>query len=199
MAEPNNENVRIAVPPRPEENTVASNVTKHDTARIVLPPRTPVAPIRRSPPNLTSMPLAEATAETSSFLPRRPPSLTSSLSHLLQPMPKPPGVERDIEPAVPPVIAPENPIAPTVNRGPNKETARISPLPRPTPAGTPPVNLTKTQPLPVHPAVPVQPVPAVITSRPITPVDAIPRSLCWALLAISTVIFLIQIWNYVVS
>jgi len=199
MAEPNNENVRIAVPPRPEETAVASNVTKHDTARIVLPPRTPVAPIRRLPPKITPTPLAEATAETSSFLPRRPPLLTSSLSHLLQPMPKPPGVEKDIETAVPPVMAPEPPIAPMVNRGPNKETARISPLPRPTPAGPAPVNLPKTQPLPVHPAVPVQPAPAVITSRPVPPVNAIPQPLCWALLAISTVIFLIQIWNYVVS
>jgi hypothetical protein len=30
-------------------------------------------------------------------------------------------------------------------------------------------------------------------------VDAIPRPLCWAALGISALIFLIQIWNYVVS
>jgi hypothetical protein len=41
--------------------------------------------------------------------------------------------------------------------------------------------------------------PVVITSRPVAPVDAIPRSLAWGLLAVSAVIFLIQIWNYVVS
>ena len=41
--------------------------------------------------------------------------------------------------------------------------------------------------------------PGVITSRPVAPVDAIPRSLVWGLLGVSAVIFLIQIWNYVVS
>jgi hypothetical protein len=41
--------------------------------------------------------------------------------------------------------------------------------------------------------------PRVITSRPVAPVDAIPRSLAWGLLGVSAVIFLIQIWNYVVS
>jgi hypothetical protein len=44
---------------------------------------------------------------------------------------------------------------------------------------------------------PVKPV--VMTSRPVAPVDTIPRSLAWGLLAISVVIFLIQIWNYIVS
>ncbi|MDP9097761.1 MAG: hypothetical protein M3N48_02035 [Verrucomicrobiota bacterium] len=41
--------------------------------------------------------------------------------------------------------------------------------------------------------------PRVITSRPVAPVDDIPRSLAWGLLGVSAVIFLIQIWNYVVS
>jgi hypothetical protein len=41
--------------------------------------------------------------------------------------------------------------------------------------------------------------PVVITSRPVAPVDAIPRWLAWGLLGVSAVIFLIQIWNYVVS
>jgi hypothetical protein len=59
--------------------------------------------------------------------------------------------------------------------------------------------MTKTQPLLVHPPPGVQTAPVIITSKPLAPVDAIPRPLCWALLGISTVIFLIQIWNYVVS
>jgi hypothetical protein len=59
--------------------------------------------------------------------------------------------------------------------------------------------MTKTQPLLVHPPAGITPAPAVITSRPLPRVEPIPRSLCWALFAISAVIFLIQIWNYVVS
>jgi hypothetical protein len=63
--------------------------------------------------------------------------------------------------------------APSVSSGPKNDTARISFLPRPAPE--------------------------VMTSRPVPPVDAIPRSLAWGLLGVSAVIFLIQIWNYVVS
>ena len=59
--------------------------------------------------------------------------------------------------------------------------------------------MTKTQPLLVHPVAGIQAAPVVITSRPVPRVEAIPRSLCWTLLAVSFVIFLIQIWNYVVS
>jgi hypothetical protein len=59
--------------------------------------------------------------------------------------------------------------------------------------------MTKTQPLLIQPAAGVQPAPVVITSRPIPRADAIPRPLCWGLFGVSAVIFLIQIWNYVVS
>jgi hypothetical protein len=84
---------------------------------------------------------------------------------------------------LPPTIRPFPPAkdesamaAPSANPGPKNETARISVLPRPALVA-----------------------PAEITSRPVAPVDAIPRSLAWGLFAISAVIFLIQIWNYVVS
>src|SRR6266404_5666691 len=135
MAEPKKETVRIALPPRPEQTAVAPSIIKRDTARIVLPTRTPVAPIRRLPPQIAPWPASEATTE-----------------------------------------------APTV-------------LPRPTPT----INMTKTQPLLIHPVGTTPVAPVVITSKPIAPRDAIPRSLAWGLLAISAVIFLIQIWNYVVS
>jgi hypothetical protein len=39
----------------------------------------------------------------------------------------------------------------------------------------------------------------VINSQSVTAAETIPRPLCWALAGLSTVIFLIQIWNYVVS
>jgi hypothetical protein len=60
--------------------------------------------------------------------------------------------------------------------------------------------MTKTQPLLVQPATTaMQPAPVVVTSLPLDPFELIPRRFCWTLLGISTVIFLIQIWNYVVS
>jgi len=203
MAEPKKETVRIALPPRPEQAAVAPSIIKRDTARIVLPTRTPVAPIRRLPPQIASSPASEATTEAPTILPRRPPVVTPASSPLLQPLPKPPGAETQSQPvAANRPVAPareENGAASSVNRGPKKETARISVLPRPTPTAAPAINMTKTQPLLIHP-VGITPVaPVVITSKPIAPRDAIPRSLAWGLLAVSAVIFLIQIWNYVVS
>jgi len=206
MAEPKKETVRIALPPRPEQAASAPSVTKRDTARIVLPSRTPVAPIRRLPPTITSLPSSEPSAEAPTILPRRPPvtpPLSPASSPLLQPLPKPPGAETNAEPGaairpVPPVRE-ENGAASSVNRGPKKETARISVLPRPTPTAAPAINMTKTQPLLIHPAGATPVAPVVITSKPLAPVDVIPRSLAWGLLAISATIFLIQIWNYVVS
>jgi hypothetical protein len=197
MAEPKKETVRIALPPRPDQAGSVPNITKRETARIVLPTRTPpVTPIRR-PPTITAMPPAETTAETPTVLRRPPVAVPASTSPLLQPLPKPPGIGENADRPVPP--AAESSIAPSVNRGPKKETARISVLPRPTPAAAPAINMTKTQPLLVHPVGTVQPAPVVITSKPLPRVEPIPRPLCWALLGISTVIFLIQIWNYVVS
>ncbi|HEX8898330.1 MAG TPA: hypothetical protein VF751_06510, partial [Chthoniobacterales bacterium] len=123
-----------------------------------------------------------------------PPKITPT-SPLLQPLPKPPGIATETERPVPHTAAETS--TPSVDRSPKKETARISVLPRPAPA--PAINMPKTQRLLVHPAGTIQPAPVVITSKPFPPADAIPRPLCWALLGISAVIFLIQIWNYVVS
>jgi hypothetical protein len=207
MAEPKKETVRIALPPRPEQAGSAPSLAKRDTARIVLPSRTPVTPIRRLPPKITPSPSPESTAEPPTILPRRPPvapPVSPASSPLLQPLPKPPGIQANpnanaaIRP-VPPIRDENGAAAPTMHSGPKKETARISVLPRPTPAAAPAINMTKTQPLLIHPAAAGPVAPVVITSKPIARVDAIPRSLAWGLLAISATIFLIQIWNYVVS
>ena len=202
MAEPKKETVRIALPPRPEPAGSSASDGKRDTARIVLPSRTPVMPIRRSPPNIAALPSAGPAPEAP-VLPRRPPVITPATSPMLQPLPKPPGVEKESDSAniirpVPPARE-ENAATPLVNRGPKNETARINILPRPVPAAPPAINMTKTQPLLVQPAATAPIAPVVITSRPIVPLETIPRPLCWALAGISTVIFLIQIWNYVVS
>jgi hypothetical protein len=82
-------------------------------------------------------------------------------SPLLQPLPKPAGVER----------APEPQPAGLTRSGPKNETARIGTLPQP----------------------------MIVTSGPLDPLDAIPRSFCWGLFGIAAFIFLIQIWNYIVS
>jgi len=193
MAEPKKETVRIALPPRPEQAGSAPSAANRDTVRIVLPTRNPVTPIRRLPPKIMPAPASEETPETPTVLPRRPPTITNS-SPLLQPLPKPPGMEDESGP-----IAPAAAHFMPANRGPKKETARISVLPRPTPTAAPSVNMTKTQPLLVHPAAGVQPAPVIITSKPLAALDTIPRPLCWTLLGVSAVIFLIQIWNYVVS
>jgi hypothetical protein len=89
--------------------------------------------------------------------------------------------------------------------GPKKETARISILPqpaaRPTPAPT--VKMTKTQPLVSVPPT-VQTAPAILTPADPAPasatdasvLDQVPLPVCWMIFGISTVILLIQIWNY---
>jgi len=140
------------------------------------------------------MPAAETTAEPPTIL-RRPPTITPAASSpLLQPLPKPPGIQpqnAQVQPALGET--------PSVNRGPKKETARITILPKPAPSTAPAINMTKTQPLLMQPPAGGQPAPVIITSKPIARLDTIPRPLCWALLGISAAIFLIQIWNYVVS
>src|SRR2546423_13277078 len=67
---------------------------KTDTVRIVLPPRTPVMPIRRLPPKITPPLSSESTAASPRVLPRRPPVTplaSPSTSPLFQPLPKPAG------------------------------------------------------------------------------------------------------------
>lgn len=170
MTESNKETVRPALSPGPEQAGPAPVEAQHDTVRIVLPTRNPVTPIRHLPPKITPLPASDSSGETSAALPRRPATITPNTS-LVLPLPKPPGIEKENGPIRPaPVESPKG------NRGPMQETARISVLPRPAPAA-----------------------PVIITSKPLSQLDVITRPLCWALLGISAVIFLIQIWNYVVS
>ena len=67
---------------------------------------------------------------------------------------------------------------------PKKETARITILPRPAAVTAPAVNPRQTEPLQIY---------------PVAALDFIPRSLSWAIFGLAALIFLIQIWNYVVS
>lgn len=210
MAEPKKETVRIALPPRPDQTPLPPSVAKRDTARIVLPSRTPV---RRLPPKITPLPAAGSATEPTTISLRRPPVTppgSSSVSPLLQPLPKPPGSEMSADsgaasaplphvlPARDEAGTQSNPTA-SIHPGPKKETARISALPRPAAAPAPSINMTKTQPLLIRPGAAVQPGPLVTASKPAGGFDSIPKSFCWALLGIAALIFLIQILNYVVS
>jgi hypothetical protein len=83
--------------------------------------------------------------------------------------------------------------------GPKKETARITVLPDP--PGKPAVEMKKTQPLIDLPAAeaPVTKVTVAPTPPPAPKmrIDDIPVPLCWALLATSAAVLILQIWNYV--
>jgi hypothetical protein len=74
------------------------------------------------------------------------------------------------------------PLRPEQPDAPKNETARISVLRRP-------ARIAAT----------TQSAPALPTPQSVASIETIPRPLCWAALAISALIFLIQIWNYVVS
>jgi hypothetical protein len=196
MAEPKKETVRIALPPRAAPKDSGQNGGTKDTARIVLPSRTPVIPPRRVPPTIAP---ADATADSTGESPaislRRPP--IAPPSPLLRPLPKPPGIAPASEEAASNIAPPAAAQTAEVEPGPKKETARIKILPKPVGPPKPVVNMTKTQPLIMRPAgtAPVSPI-TIVTSRPVHGLDLIPRSYCWGLLGISALILLIQIWNY---
>jgi hypothetical protein len=127
------------------------------------------APIRRSPPKIIPSPASGP----ASAIPRPPAPVTSTIAPTVQPLPKP---------LVPEKKEGEAGAAPAVNCGPKQETARVNLVPRPGQSG----------------AATLIP-PGIITSGPVAPDETVPRALCWALAGISALIFLIQIWNYVVS
>jgi hypothetical protein len=81
--------------------------------------------------------------------------------------------------------------------GPKKETARIGVLPDPHPKASPAVQMMKTQPLITVPEITSKSAPLTVATKDTSAtVDAIPMPLCWTLLGVSTVILIIQIWNY---
>jgi len=80
---------------------------------------------------------------------------------------------------------------------PRKETARVASPVEPPSQGSSTVEMKKTQPLfsmpePAEASV----APPMIASGSEAPVETIPTALCWAVLAVSAVLLIIQIWNY---
>jgi hypothetical protein len=122
------------------------------------------------------------------------PSISEPLADLTAPL--------SALPASPPVahkmpVVPESPPAASSSTpGLKNETARIAIMPEPK-AATPRIQMLKPQrlliaPPPAKPAAPLLIDPE--TSRDM--VESIPVSLCWVLLGISALIFIIQLWVY---
>lgn len=207
MAEPKQDTVRVALPQRPETTHGPQNDdARHETAQILLPSRAPAIPPRRSPP---PSPVSTGPRAESPITPlRRPPTLLprATASPIL-PLPKPAGAppvssEAETSANLPsPADAPaecENFAGVSVERGPKKETARMTLHPRPS-VPAPALNVMKTQPLGTRPAI-VQTSPVIVApSSTIDVFDSIPRWFCWGLLGIAALIFLTQIWNYALS
>jgi hypothetical protein len=197
--EPKKETVRITLPTRPPNQPPATGSEGRDTAQIDLAgpqsndaaPLSPTVPSRAPPrPSLAQTPLPPAPAQRVA-----PPPLSRPV-----PPPLPSGGSASGAVASPPSSAPKVPPPPApvpLGPGPKKETARISVLPVSAARATPSVEMKKTQPLVTMPAPTPQAAPLTVapgTTQPIA--DEIPISVCWALLGVSAVILIIQIWNY---
>jgi hypothetical protein len=167
-------------PPAPVSKPAPPSKAKTPTARIakVRPApnaktptvaiRTPAAPTAKAPP----APIAKA-----------PPA----------PIAKAPTVAINA-PAAPIAKAPTAPLSPLP--GPKKETARIVTMPEPQPSA-PTVKMSKTQPLITAPD-PEREMPPISIAPPSVDdvIESIPVSLCWALLAVSALLFIVQLWTY---
>jgi len=132
----------------PSRPDPAPPVSTQDDTVRIVLPARMPTPVRRVPPKIT-------------------PLLTSD-----------PGSANSSAPNGPLPVASETQPASSARVGLKNETARITALPRPTPATT---------------------AQSAISSKPLDPFDLLPRPYCWSLFGIAAVIFLIQIWNYVVS
>ena len=112
------------------------------------------------------------------------------------PPPGPPASEKPAAetPAPSPFPAPPPPAPPSP--GPKKETARIEFVPEPR-LGAAKGMTSKTQPLIMTPAPSAQGAPVLVAPQDSrAAVDSIPMPLCWALLAVSAITFIIQLWTY---
>jgi len=137
--------------------------------------------------------------------PNEPKKETVRITVPPRPETKPPGAESESRdavrinlPARPPVNAPSPaPAAPARPGDPGIETARISSPGDPASRSAAPVQMKKTQPLVTMPETTAPPsVPLTVTSEPPAAIETLPMPLCWAVLGVSAVILIIQIWNY---
>jgi hypothetical protein len=192
--EPKKETVRITLPPGAGQPP-ATPAPEPDTVRINLPTRPPPQP----PSGPASTPPRPPLAQTP--LPP-PPAKRVDPPPLSRPPPGPlagSGLASGGVPAPPPMPAPPTgPAAETVASSPKKETARIAGLPT-VASKAPTVEMKKTQPLVTMPAARKATAPLSVTPTTAEPIaNDVSMGLCWALLGVSAVILIIQIWNYFV-
>ena len=181
MAEPNEpkkETVRIKLPADQASGGSDSNSEHRDTVRINLPPRAPALPGLGQLPKAPSFPLPSIAGQVASS--RHAPSIAESI------------VDAPLVPPAPPSVAQKAPPVPLP--GPKKETARIAIVPAPK---SPTVKMSKTQPLVTAPE-PTSGVAPVFVEREDSAeaVESTSVPLCWALVGISALIFIIQVWTY---
>ena len=199
--EPKKETVRITLPPLPPNQPPATGGgDRGDTARINLPTRPPSNDAAPRPP--AAPPPGSTTP--GSPAPPRPPLAQTPLPPAPAKRVEPPPFSRPAPPPPPsggsapgavasPPSAPKalTPIAPALATapplpGPKKETARIAA-----------VEMKKTQPIITMPATASQNAPLTVAPTTTESIGhEIPMAFCWALLGVSAVILIIQIWNY---
>ena len=152
-----------------------SSEPKKETVRIMV-----------SPPASSPKPSSAArSGETVRIhLPSRPPANPSESQST-----KPPSPTRAAAVAIP---------VPMTMHAPKKATACI-PV-SPDPPAKPAVEMKKTQPLIVLPAVEAPATGVTVAPKtepqPVSKIDQMPVSLCWGLLGASAAILILQIWNY---
>ena len=205
--EPKKETVRIKLPPRQANSGSNAGGEHRETIRINLPsrapgnhaspseklkpPGAPVLPGLGQPPKAPSFPVPSIAEPVPS--PLHSPSITESIGDPPLIPPPPPVVPQKAAPlpAAPPPPAPASPLA-----GPKKETARIALMPEPKPAPKT-VKMSKTQPLITAPEPNMETAPIFIEPpAPSDAIESIPVPLCWALVGVSALIFIIQVWTY---
>lgn len=211
--EPKKETVRIKLPPRPESSASNSDSGRRDTVRINLPSR---APSGLSASSQTFRPPQPSTTVHAPVLPglgQLPKTPSFPVPSIAEPLPSPlhtPSIAESIvdAPLVPPAPTPVAQKAPPISAvptlvpplrplpGPKKETARIAIMPerRAAPAT---VKMSKTQPLITAPEPNTDTAPISIEAESASEtIESIPVPLCWALVGVSALIFIIQVWTY---
>ena len=180
---------RPTAPPSPARSPQPAGPSQSaaPVRRIVPPPPSAQSPSVMPPASGRIVPPPPAAATASA-----PPPLPAKT-----PLPRPPA----------PVAAPPPP-APAAVARPKKETSRIDLVPQRPKKETSRIDLTperpksmsKTQPLVTVTGTPIVSPPAPVKVAPgssTSIISSIPIGLCWALVAISAAILLIEIWTYI--
>jgi hypothetical protein len=203
LNEPKKETVRISLPP---QSTPPSPLAgEKEPARIILPNRPPARPAASDPATADLRPPASAPVRPPSpgVAPKPMPSSSGAPSPQSPTLPlaRPPASLPSAGLKLPLTSAPPNPFptinSPVENRGAapaglRKETARTADSPM---KAT--VKLGSLQPAGVTSGPVLRTGPTAVANPPPQGlVESIPAQLCWALLAVSALTLIIQLWTY---